>query len=341
MQDEAAKDEETRRNEKLAWDFIREEQRKHAAGSSLVHRTPGARPASSRDGSPQPACPSPPTVDTFQEAANLLRAGLKVVNLRAAATRTSGNSRFRVPLPGPPGVSGWAVTRTGNTRLGQTDPTRRWAGMKKGLTTLDYRVHKGVRVPTAEERADLKLGQIQKPLAARMQARRAEHKLREMLLGKGGGDGESQSSPQHAGKSHWGKSLRNKATLLAKQASLGEEQPESMDKCMHVEGTDGVMQQGQNHSHADSSDSKAFRQGQESSKQGHDCKASETSSDSSSSEMASGMSLLQVSSMGIGHMGLVDIVEAGFEAQELREAERRQVPIQLHPNLLLHACQVW
>lgn len=77
MQDEAAKDEETRRNEQLAWAFIREEQHKNAAGSIHEQLKQGARPNSSDDGAEQK---SPPTqaVDSFQEAANLLRAGLKV-----------------------------------------------------------------------------------------------------------------------------------------------------------------------------------------------------------------------------------------------------------------------
>ena len=339
MQDEAAKDEETRRNEQLAWEFIREEQRRHAAGSSLKQLERGVRPGSS-DGAPQ-AAPASQAMDTFQEAANLLRSGLKVVNLRAAATHTSGNSRFRVPLPGPPGVSGWAVARNGNVRLGVTDPTRRWAGMKKGLTTLDYRLHKGVHVPTAEERAYLNLGKIQKPLAARMQERAVEQKLKEMLQGRCAADSASQGSPQGNGKHHWGKVSRKSAAVFRQgggahaetSGAAPQEPPEPQQHHMHAEDTEGVAQKDKTHAKAESGEIQGCqaqaedREGPQDGDGEGSGEGSGSSSGGSSSDAVSGMSLLQVSSLGVGQMGVVDVVEASFEAQELQQATRRQVAL--------------
>jgi ketosteroid isomerase-like protein len=75
MQDEAAKDVETRRSEQLAWDFIGEEQRKRAEESSPEQLRHGARSMSSEEAAQQSSSNS---VAAFQEAANLMRAGLKV-----------------------------------------------------------------------------------------------------------------------------------------------------------------------------------------------------------------------------------------------------------------------
>jgi hypothetical protein len=139
---------------------------------------------------------------------------MQVVNLPSAVTHVSGDSRIRMPLPGPPGLPGWSISRTGVTRMGPTDPTRRWQGMKRGLTTLDFRVHKGVYVPSREEVACMKLEELQKPHAARIHERAAHQKLQQMLLGKDSWVNDSTASPQHQfGESLWAKSARNQAIL--------------------------------------------------------------------------------------------------------------------------------
>lgn len=75
MQDEAAKDAETRRNEQMAWQLIREEQRKRASGSALE----AYKYQTCSQSSVEPQTAPPQGADTFQDAANLLRAGLKVL----------------------------------------------------------------------------------------------------------------------------------------------------------------------------------------------------------------------------------------------------------------------
>lgn len=192
--------------------------------------------------------------------------------------------------------------------MGQTDPTRRWREMKKGLTTLDFRVHKGVHVPTAEEVAYMKLGQLQKPHATRMKELAADRKIREMLLGKAGIDSQHSTEQHDIGKSLWGKAAKRRASFCEGDGgTLPEEKSGAGEHCLSDRRTS------KGPCNPDPSESNWC--------------------ESSWGDDASGISLWNVSSMGIGQMGVVDVVDAGFQAQELREAERRQVTIRP-----FHAC---
>lgn len=78
MQDEAAKSEEIRHQEKLAWEFIREEQRKRGMARSPENYLVGSGHAKSSENCADSPCPHSQPVGNAQEAANILRAGLKV-----------------------------------------------------------------------------------------------------------------------------------------------------------------------------------------------------------------------------------------------------------------------
>jgi hypothetical protein len=146
---------------------------------------------------------------------------MQVLNLGSTVTHASGDSRFRMPLPGPPGLPGWSVSRSGVTRTSPTDPTRRWQGMKRGLATLHFRVHKGVYVPTPEEAALMKLPELQKPQAARIQEHAAQQKLQQMILETISGGNDAPASPLAPfGTSLWSKSARRSAALLEKNGGL-------------------------------------------------------------------------------------------------------------------------
>lgn len=196
-------------------------------------------------------------------------------------------------------MSGWAVTRTGNTRVGQSDPTRRWQGTRKGLSTLEFRVHKGVYVPSAREIKELNLNRLQKPHATRMKERAAEKKLREMILGKQAWEGSPNDltqNPSMDAAEMWAKLRKKGARGLVKE----------LNKAAGDENAEGQAGKKARDNNADE-------------------RASESCSEDRESDQVSGMSLMRVSSMGVGQMGIMDIVQATFQAQELKEAERRQV----------------
>jgi hypothetical protein len=65
------------------------------------------------------------------------------------------------------------VEGSGVTCTGTANPTKRWKDMKRGLTTLHFRLHKGLYVPSPEAVACMNVQELQKPQAARIKEQAA------------------------------------------------------------------------------------------------------------------------------------------------------------------------
>ena len=87
----------------------------------------------------------------------------------------SGGTLLHMPLPGPVGVPGWKVSRRGyplqvRQRHGVSHSRWKPAALHGGAVTLDFRVHKGARVPPREDVDYMGLQRLQAPQSQQLKA---------------------------------------------------------------------------------------------------------------------------------------------------------------------------
>lgn len=93
----------------------------------------------------------------------------------SAIVHGSGGTLLQMPLPGPVGVPGWRVSRRGYPiraprRHGSAHSRWNPAALRPGAVTLDYRVHKGVRVPPRIDVDYMGLQRLQPPHSQHLKA---------------------------------------------------------------------------------------------------------------------------------------------------------------------------
>lgn len=115
---------------------------------------------------------------------------MQVDNMPSTIVHGSGGTLLQMPLPGPIGVPGWKVSRRGYPVASQRRTGAghsRWnpAALRRGAVTLDYRVHKGVRVPPRGEVDYMGLQRLEPPQSEHLKALAFVRYLREQITPAG------------------------------------------------------------------------------------------------------------------------------------------------------------
>eukprot|EP00892_Ulva_mutabilis_P000216 jgi/Ulvmu1/10195/UM006_0151.1 len=161
----------------------------------------------------QPPSSKTHEVTNSPEAMRLLRAALKVDNMPSTIAHGSGGTLLQMPLPGPVGVPGWKLSRRGYpVRAHERHGTahHRWqpAALRHGAVTLDYRVHKGTRVPARAEVDYMRLQRLELPQSQQLKALAFVRYLREQI-GPGGRRGGGTAADRNALRQEPGPSAKH------------------------------------------------------------------------------------------------------------------------------------